>query len=231
MLHHKSTSRRLNRIALAVLVTAGLITSTVVQAGPYQYRHAAQGLVAPITAAAFKVQGSPAVEQSFGTAVLNVSAQPFQLDLMNQGGSTGDFALPTLGGTHPADFSVQSTCTSVAPKASCAITVGFKPKAIGVRTATMTVDGVLYTFTGNGQYGIQVSTAIYQYYAGGGSHPNITITTSLASMCNGQTSCFGSMGTGERGSIGYYCGATLKWAYPNYGQAVNGPLPFTLSCP
>lgn len=231
MFHHKSTSRRLNRIALAVLVTAGLITSTVVQAGPYQYRHVAQGLVAPITAAAFKVQGAPAVEQSFGTAVLNVSAQPFQLDLMNQGGSAGDFALPTLGGANPADFSVQSTCTSVAPKASCAITVSFKPKAIGVRAATMTVDGVLYTFTGTGQYGIRVTSAIYKYYAGGGSHPNLNITTWVASLCDNKTSCSGVMGTGEQGQISYYCGPTLKNGGAYYGQQVNGSLPFTLSCP
>ena len=231
MLCHKSRSRRFNGIASAFLVTAGLITSTVAQAGPYQYRHVAQGLVAPITAAAFKVQGAPAATQSFGDVALNVSAQPFQLDLMNQGGSAGDVALPTLGGANPGDFSVASTCTLVAPKGSCAITVGFKPKAVGVRTATMNVEGVLYTFTGNAQYGIRVSSAIYQYYAGGGSHPNIAITSTVASLCDNKTTCTGSMGTGESGTISYYCGSTLKTGGAYYGQQVNGPLPYTLSCP
>ena len=220
------------RLAAAVGGACLLLTAaTLAQASPYQYRHVAQGLVSPVTAAAFKVQGAPATTQSFGDAVLNVSAQPFQLDLRNQGGSTGDLALPTLGGANPGDFSVQSTCTSVAPNSLCAITVGFKPKAIGIRAATMVVNGVLYSFTGNAQYGIQVSSAIYQYYAGGGSHPNINIKSTVASLCDNKTTCSGSMGTGERGTISYYCGSTLKNGGSYYGQQVNGPLPFTLSCP
>lgn len=219
-------------LRLATALSASLLLlAAPAHAGPYQYRHVAQGLVAPITAAAFKVQGAPAATQSFGDVVLNVSAQPFQLDLINQGGSAGDVALPTLGGANPGDFSVASTCTLVAPKGSCAITVGFKPKAVGVRTATMNVEGVLYTFTGNAQYGIRVSSAIYKYYAGGGSHPNIAITSTVASLCDNKTTCTGSMGTGESGTISYYCGSTLKMGGAYYGQQVNGLLPFTLSCP
>lgn len=207
-----------------------LLFTDVALASPYIYKHVAHGLQPAITAPDFKVQ-NVMTSFSFDATVVGKTGQVVDILLVNQGGSAGSYTLPSLTGPNPADFTATTNCAAIAPKASCSITVSFKPTAIGNRVATMTVNDTLYTFSGTAQNGIRVRDAIYQYYAGGGSHYSQTITTSVAAWCDGKLSCSGNMGSGERGTINYYCGSTLKTTGAYYGQSENGPLPYTLSCP
>ena len=57
--------------------------------------------------------------------------------------NTGSAALVvtsvTIGGTNPGDFGQTTTCATVAPGASCTISVTFRPTATGARTATLSI--------------------------------------------------------------------------------------------
>jgi hypothetical protein len=76
---------------------------------------------------------------SFGTNKVNSSSSKTVV-LKSTGTSTLTFNSITLGGTNAADFT-KSGCTSssLTPGASCTMTVTFKPKAKGSRSASITI--------------------------------------------------------------------------------------------
>ncbi len=95
---------------------------------------------------------------NFGTVTVGKKSAPQVATFTN----TAKFTLPiqslTITGTNSTDFSETNTCgTSVAPGASCTISVTFKPTTSGVRTASVSVaDGgggspQLVALTGTGK--------------------------------------------------------------------------------
>jgi hypothetical protein len=97
--------------------------------------------IVPVSATVIDpVASFSATSISFGTAKTNSASVTKTVTLSNPGGTalgvTG-FAFP---GADPHDFSETNACpASLGPKASCIITVTFKPTAKGSRTATMVV--------------------------------------------------------------------------------------------
>jgi hypothetical protein len=85
-----------------------------------------------------KISLSPST-LSFGTHKVN-STSSKTVVLKSTGTSALTFTSITLGGTNAADFT-KSGCTSssLAPGASCTLTVTFKPKAKGSRSANITI--------------------------------------------------------------------------------------------
>ena len=77
---------------------------------------------------------------SFGNVSVGIASAPQTITLTNVGASTLKVTGVSITGTNAGDFSQTNTCgSSVAAKASCTITVTFKPTAIGSRRATLNV--------------------------------------------------------------------------------------------
>jgi hypothetical protein len=77
---------------------------------------------------------------NFGTVTVGKKSAPQVATFTN----TANFSLTitslSITGSNKSDFSQTHTCgTTVAPGASCTITVTFKPTATGVRTANVSV--------------------------------------------------------------------------------------------
>jgi hypothetical protein len=86
---------------------------------------------------------------SFGTAKTNSGSVTKSITLTSTGGTALTITKYAIAGSDPGDFSETNTCSATMnPKASCSITVTFKPKAKGTRTATLVV-------TDNAQSGSQ----------------------------------------------------------------------------
>ena len=77
---------------------------------------------------------------SFGNVSVGISSAPQTITLTNVSASTLKVTGVSITGTNAGDFSQTNTCgSSVAAKASCTITVTFKPTATGSRRATLNV--------------------------------------------------------------------------------------------
>ncbi len=136
------------RIALALSL---LLLPFVADAATFQYKAYAQGLYTPT---AFEVLNAPTTTQTFSAATVGNYATPdIQLFFRNKGGQAGGVIVPSFGGANPQDFSVLSNCDAVPASSTCAITVRFKPTATGTRTASLTLNGVSYSFSGTGNAG------------------------------------------------------------------------------
>jgi hypothetical protein len=91
---------------------------------------------------------------TFATQTVNTVSAPQLVTLTN----TGVLAIPAsnigIGGTNQYEFAQTNTCgTSLAPAASCTISVTFTPHSwlpIGAQTATLYVTGTTPTVTLNG---------------------------------------------------------------------------------
>jgi hypothetical protein len=108
--------------------------------------------------------GVPALSLSTSSLIFAARNQgsmsiPQTMTLTNTGDGNLALGLVTLGGTNPADFSIQSnTCASViSPNANCSIGLSFSPTASGQRRASLQIvsnsasspDNVQLTGTGN----------------------------------------------------------------------------------
>ena len=72
----------------------------------------------------------------FGRVLVNSSSSPQTTTLTNTGNSTLSVTGLAIAGTNPGDFSETNNCgTSVVAGQSCDITVTFKPRALGTRSA------------------------------------------------------------------------------------------------
>ena len=77
---------------------------------------------------------------SFGNQQVGTSSAPESVILTNVGNTQVYFFGISITGTNPGDFSETNTCgTSIGAKASCTITVTFKPTATGSRTAAVSI--------------------------------------------------------------------------------------------
>jgi len=76
----------------------------------------------------------------FPTTVLGSTSAAVTVTLTNVNTAALSITSVTLGGTDSADFTETNTCgTSVAASKSCSFTLTFHPKAIGTRTATVSI--------------------------------------------------------------------------------------------
>jgi len=103
------------------------------------------------------------ISLNFGTSPVGTATGAQSVTITNTGTAalTGLFA--ALNGADPHDFTATSTCgLSVAPAASCTVSIVFQPIAAGVRTATLEVLGQgtgaaqTVTLTGTGTGGPQL---------------------------------------------------------------------------
>jgi Beta-propeller repeat/Abnormal spindle-like microcephaly-assoc'd, ASPM-SPD-2-Hydin len=77
---------------------------------------------------------------TFGNVGAGTSSPPQSVTLTNNGSTLLNFTGITIIGTNAEDFSETTTCgTSLAAKASCTLTVTFKPTATGTRTGYLTI--------------------------------------------------------------------------------------------
>src|SRR3989454_463203 len=82
---------------------------------------------------------------AFGTQRLSTTSPVQTLTLTNSGTATLSITSIVLAGLNPGDFAIAAgnTCPtgagSVAPGASCTISISFTPEATGARTATVTI--------------------------------------------------------------------------------------------
>jgi Abnormal spindle-like microcephaly-assoc'd, ASPM-SPD-2-Hydin len=87
--------------------------------------------------AAFTLSTSSLV---FGIQSVNRTSSAQTITLLSNGGTTLSIASITFGGTNPFQFEQTNNCgTSLAPGASCAIDVTFKPTSTGSKVATLIV--------------------------------------------------------------------------------------------
>lgn len=133
-------------IALAI---AGVLATSVASASTYVYRIASPGLKATIPEPHWVVTGAPSLD--FSSAYIGNFAEPdLTISIKNTGGGSGSLSLPAFTGTNPSDFSTTDNCTSIAPTATCSVTVKFKPLATGSRVASLAVGATVLNFTGDG---------------------------------------------------------------------------------
>jgi hypothetical protein len=77
---------------------------------------------------------------NFGTVAVGQKSAPQVATFTNTAKFTLTIQSLKITGTNSSDFSETNTCgTSVAPGASCTITVTFKPTETGVRTADVSI--------------------------------------------------------------------------------------------
>ena len=77
---------------------------------------------------------------SFGSQTLQSSSAAQSVTLSNPGTAVLTMSSIAVAGTNPVDFAQTNTCgSSLAPNASCAISVVFTPIAVGNRTASIVV--------------------------------------------------------------------------------------------
>lgn len=78
----------------------------------------------------------------FASVVLGATSASQVVMLRNVGNETLQVSTITVAGAHATDFAASNTCgTPVSPGGSCAITVSFRPSAVGVRTASIVIKG------------------------------------------------------------------------------------------
>lgn len=77
---------------------------------------------------------------TFGSQAVGTSSTPQVITLTDESATAMTISSVAITGTNSSDFSETNSCgTSLAGKASCTITVTFKPTAAGTRTAAVTV--------------------------------------------------------------------------------------------
>jgi hypothetical protein len=96
---------------------------------------------------------------SFGTVKTNTGSASKSITVTSAGGTALSISKIAIAGTNPGDFSETDNCAGKAfnPKATCSITVTFKPHAKGSRFATLVVtdnafnspQSILLSGTGN----------------------------------------------------------------------------------
>ena len=118
----------------------------------------------------------------------------------NRGGSAATVTSVSIGGTNAADFTVSNqTCTAgpIATDDDCTISIQFGPKAVGSRSATLTIQGPAPVGTRN------VSLA------GTGEAPPSGIT-------------WGSVSSAGPSSYTWNAGGACTWRMPRTGWAASG---------
>jgi len=77
---------------------------------------------------------------SFGSESIGVAAPPMAVVIQNAGNANLTVSTAAVTGLHRGDFLIASNgCSTVAPGGSCAITVQFRPTAVGERSARLSI--------------------------------------------------------------------------------------------
>jgi hypothetical protein len=89
---------------------------------------------------------------AFGSIDLGSTSTKQVVTLSNPGTATLDISSIGVSGSDPGDFAETTTCgTTLAPNATCTITVDFAPKAVGARSASIVVTDNAYNAAGSTQ--------------------------------------------------------------------------------
>jgi hypothetical protein len=109
----------------------------------------------------------------FGNQQLNVPSTAQRITLLSTGGAALPIPSIAIGGTNPFQFAQTNNCgTSLAPGASCAIEVTFKPTSTGSKVASLSV-------TAAGGAGTKAASL-----SGAGVAPAYTLSTSSLAFGN-----------------------------------------------
>ena len=77
---------------------------------------------------------------AFGNHKVGTTSSPKNVTLTNTGNATLSISSISLTGNNPGDFSQVNNCgSSLSAGKTCTITVTFKPKAVGARSANISV--------------------------------------------------------------------------------------------
>jgi hypothetical protein len=119
--------------------TGSVAISTTAAGSPNSVGLSGSG-VAPAPTAPIATFSPAAVD--FGTSTLNTSSTMRTVTLTNSGTAALAITAWNLSGTNPGDFAASSACpagSSIAPGATCAVSVQFTPTDTGTRAATVTL--------------------------------------------------------------------------------------------
>jgi hypothetical protein len=117
-------------IPASFLATAGSVTIAITDSAKR-----VASFVLLVTSPGSAVAALSAGSLTFSTQFVNTSSASQSVKLTNTGAS----ALVVSGVTITGDFSQTNNCSSVAPAASCSISVVFAPTAAGARSGTLTI--------------------------------------------------------------------------------------------
>lgn len=92
------------------------------------------------TSSAVAGAGFSATDLDFGGVVFPASSTPQALIVTNIGGAPLTIGADVLGGANAGDFTLTDACTgkTINPGNNCAVTIVFRPQALGPRSATLT---------------------------------------------------------------------------------------------
>src|SRR5262249_13185248 len=94
----------------------------------------------PTGAATLPVLGLSPTSVDFGAQPSGTTSDPRTVTLTNTGSATLSISSIAVTGPNSADFSRTTTCgATLAPAASCQVTVTFTPASTGARTASITI--------------------------------------------------------------------------------------------
>ena len=77
----------------------------------------------------------------FGTVTVGNTSPATTFTVTNMGGSTSGTISAISTGANAADFTVNSTCTTLAAAGTCVVTATFSPTSKGAKTANLVVSG------------------------------------------------------------------------------------------
>ena len=185
-----------------------------------------EGVAPPPPAPAVSVSPDPV---SFPTITQGTASSPITIVVTNSGNATLQFSSVVIAGNNMGDFTTTSACSgSLAPKATCNISVTFAPLAAGERTETITL-------TDNASDSPQV------IHVGGDANPAVTLGaapagSTTAMVAAGQSAQYNlqlTPGAGYAGTVSLTCngaptGATCQ--VPSSLQITTGnTAPFTVT--
>ena len=182
--------------------------------------------------------GSPQSFQVSGTGLGPAYSVPSSLDLGNQlrgttglqtvtVTNTGNMSLDIHSTSGSGDFSASHNCFSIAPSASCKITVSFLPTAVGPRTGTLTITD--NTFSGSRQITLTGNGTDFQPSPGSGP-ASVTVASGQTATYNlNMTSTGGFSGSVSLDCTGAPQAATCTVNPSTIQLTGSGSVPFTVT--
>jgi hypothetical protein len=194
---------------------------------PHSVSLAGTGVAPPPPAPAVTIAPNPI---NFPTITQGTSSAPLNITVTNSGNATLHISTVTVAGNNPADFSTSTancSASTIAPNATCSLSVTFSPLAAGQRSETISLaddasdSPQLIQIAGNASPAINVG-------------PATTGSTSV-SVSAGATAQFQlqlTPGPSYAGSVTFTCsGAPLgaNCQAPTLTISGGNPMPFTVT--
>ncbi len=124
---------------------------------------------------------------AFGAQLVNTPSSPQTVTLTNAGAALMSVGSIAITGANPAAFSETNNCgATLAPAASCAISVTFKPVAAGANSASLAIAtsdpmnpalSVSLSGTGTTDFSLALAATSISVKSGSGATVNLTITS------------------------------------------------------